>query len=186
MRITCPLFQSVSGDGTGRRPRFASAAVGQDHPQAHEHNQMLITGHKKSHAAHLPRHPQSSSSERCGRCDQMRSGSPLCHFRDQLLHTWSAHNVSVFPDSAVGLPSAVRWDMIYTTSRRELEGVLQWLRGSDESHWHAQTTLTSQTISNLQAFLAKQGRLAVRHNAQVLSRIRFPRRRLPSMLRCRN
>ena len=40
--------------------------------------------------------------------------------------------------------------MMYTTSRRELEGVLQWLRGSDESHWHAQTTLTSQTISNLQ------------------------------------
>lgn len=46
---------------------------------------------------------------------------------------------------------------MYTTSRRELEGVVQWLRGSDESHWHAQTTLMSQAISNLQD-LARQAR----------------------------
>jgi hypothetical protein len=43
--------------------------------------------------------------------------------------------------------------MMYTTSRREVEGIVQWLQGNHESHWHAQTTLMSQTISNLQDLL---------------------------------
>jgi hypothetical protein len=39
---------------------------------------------------------------------------------------------------------------MYTTSRRELEGIVQWLRASDESHWDDETTLLSRTVSALE------------------------------------
>ncbi len=52
--------------------------------------------------------------------------------------------------SAVGIPSAVRWDMMYTASRSELAAIVQWLEGSDESQWEEATILISHTISSLQ------------------------------------
>ena len=58
---------------------------------------------------------------------------------------------------AVGLPSAVRWDMMYTASRSELAAIVQWLEGSDESQWEEVTILMSHTISSLQD-LAPQAR----------------------------
>jgi hypothetical protein len=40
--------------------------------------------------------------------------------------------------------------MMYSASREDLQTVLEWLRGSDESQWRYQTTLLSDMISDLQ------------------------------------
>ena len=39
---------------------------------------------------------------------------------------------------------------MYSASREDLQTVLDWLRGSDESQWRYQTTLLSDMISDLQ------------------------------------
>jgi hypothetical protein len=40
--------------------------------------------------------------------------------------------------------------MMYSASREDFKSVLEWLHGSDESQWEYQTTLLSDTISDLQ------------------------------------
>jgi hypothetical protein len=40
--------------------------------------------------------------------------------------------------------------MMYSASREDLKIVLDWLHGSDQSLWEYQTTLLSETISDLQ------------------------------------
>jgi hypothetical protein len=40
--------------------------------------------------------------------------------------------------------------MMYSASREDLQTVLEWLRGSDESQWQYQTALLSDMISDLQ------------------------------------
>ena len=40
--------------------------------------------------------------------------------------------------------------MMYSASREDLQTVLDWLRGSDESQWRYQTTLLSDMIAEMQ------------------------------------
>ena len=57
---------------------------------------------------------------------------------------------------------------MYSASREDFKSVLEWLHGSDESQWEYQTTLLSDTISDLQRMthpVRRPGRTGTRNVA---------------------
>jgi hypothetical protein len=63
-----------------------------------------------------------------------------------LAHEEKSFSVAILPAT---LPDARIKIMMYSASRSDVKNIVQWLQGHDESQWKDQTSLLSETISDL-------------------------------------